>query len=90
MEDFMMRTDFFLHNGCWVHYGVFGDAEHGYSAKADLSFLKKFPVSYLPLRLERVYFSFEEAEAAVIDFCKEFIDETLLEAELNPEILQYA
>lgn len=70
-----MRTDFFLHCGAWVHYLVFGNAERGYSAKADVSFLKSFPASYVPIRLERTYARAEEAEAAIIDFCKEFINE---------------
>ena len=70
-----MRTDFFLHKGAWVHYLVFGNRERGYSAKADVSFLENWPVSYLPIRLERLYASVEEAEAAVIDFCKRFIEE---------------
>ena len=87
---FIVRTDFFLHKSCWVHYGVFGDNERGFSAKADVSLLKKFPASYLPLRLERVYPRAEEAEAAIIDFCKEFIEESLLEAELNSAVSHYA
>jgi len=74
-----VRTDFFLHKGCWVHYGVFGDSERGYSAKADVSLLKHYPAEYVPIRLERIYFSEAEAEGAIIDFCKAFIEESLLE-----------
>lgn len=75
-----MRTDFFLHQGVWVHYLVFGNTEQGYSAKADISLLKTYPAEYAPIRLERVYFSEAEAEAAIIDFCKALIEETQIEA----------
>lgn len=70
-----MRTDFFLHCGAWVHYLIFGNSERGYSAKADVSFLRAFPAEYIPIRLERIYFNEAEAEAAIIDFCKHFIEE---------------
>lgn len=75
-----MRTDFFLHHGAWVQYLVFGNTERGYSAKADVSFLQAFPVEYIPIRLEKIYCN--KAEAAIIDFCKRFIEEnkiTLIE-----------
>ena len=80
-----MRTDFFLHKSAWVHYAVFGNFERGYSAKADVSFLKKFPASYVSVPLERAYARAEEAEAAIIDFCKAFIEESLLEGVLEKE-----
>lgn len=70
-----MCTDFFLHQGAWVQYLVFGNSERGYTAKADVSFLKSFPASYVPIRLEKLYATLEEAEGAVIDFCKRFIEE---------------
>jgi hypothetical protein len=89
-ESFIVRTDFFLHRNCWVHYCIFGNSERGYSAKADVSLLKKFPASYVPIRLERVYFRAEEAEAAIIDFCKEFIEESLIESPSGLDELQYA
>lgn len=69
-----MRTDFFVHRGVWVHYLVFGNFERGYSAKADVSLLKSYPASYVPIRLEKLYATAEEAEGAIIDFCKEFIE----------------
>lgn len=80
-----MRTDFFLHKGAWVHYAVFGDSERGFRARADVSFLKKFPASYVSVPLERTYARAEEAEAAIIDFCKDFIEESLLEDVLEKE-----
>ena len=74
-----MRTDFFLHQGAWVQYLVFGNSERGYTAKADVSLLKCYPAEYIPIRLERIYFSEAEAEGAIIDFCKAFIEESLIE-----------
>ncbi len=59
-----MRTDFFLHKSAWVHYAVFGDFERGFRARADVSFLKKFPASYVSVPLESTYSRAEEAEAA--------------------------
>ena len=73
-----MRTDFFLHHGVWVEYLVFGNSERGYKAKADVSFLKSYPAEYIPIRLKRIYFSEEEAEGAIIDFCKHFIEENTI------------
>jgi hypothetical protein len=70
-----MRTDFFLHKGAWVHYLVFGNSERGYKAKADVSLLKSYPAEYVPIRLENLYATLEEAEGAIIDFCKRFIEE---------------
>ena len=74
-----MCTDFFLHQGAWVQYLVFGNSERGYTAKADVSLLKRYPAEYIPIRLERIYFSEAEAEGAIIDFCKAFIEESLIE-----------
>ena len=74
-----MRTDFFLHCGAWVEYLVFGNSERGYKAKANVSLLKSYPAEYVPIRLEQLYATLEEAEGAIIDFCKRFIEESLIE-----------
>jgi len=70
-----VRADFFLHNSALVRYLVSGNTERGYKAKADVTFRKSWPASYVPVCLERIYFNEAEAEAAIIDFCKRFIDE---------------
>lgn len=72
-----MRTDFFLYRGAWVHYLVFGDGGHGYKAKADVSLPKKHPNACVPIRLEKFYVTSAEAEGAIIDFCREFIEANL-------------
>lgn len=74
-----MRTDFFLHCGAWVEYLVFGNSKRGYKAKANVSLLKSYPAEYVPIRLEKLYATLEEAEEAIIDFCKAFIEESLIE-----------
>lgn len=49
----------------------------GYTAKADVSLLKEHPNSYVPIRLEKFYMPSEEAEGAIIDFCREFVEENM-------------
>ena len=70
-----MRTDFFLYHGAWIHYRIFGDSKTGYSAKADVSLLKSYPASYVPIDLKVRCATEEEAEVAMIEFCKKFIKE---------------
>jgi len=70
-----VRADFFLHQGALVRYLVSGNTEHGYKAKADVTFRRSWPASYVPVCLEKIYFNEAEAEAAIIDFCKRFIEE---------------
>jgi len=70
-----VRADFFLHQNALVRYLVSGNAEHGYKAKADVTFRKSWPAQYIPVCLEKVYPFEEEAEGAIIDFCKRFIEE---------------
>lgn len=50
---------------------------HGYTAKADVSLLKEHPNSSVPIRLEKFYMTPEEAEGAIIDFCREFVEKNL-------------
>ncbi len=70
-----MRADFFLHHNALVRYLISGDSERGYKAKADMTFRKSWPAQYVPVCLEKIYLSEEEAEGAIIDFCKRFIEE---------------
>jgi hypothetical protein len=70
-----VRADFFLHHNALVRYLISGDSERGYKAKADMTFRKSWPAQYVPICLEKIYPSEEEAEGAIIDFCKRFIEE---------------
>ena len=75
-----MRTDFFLYEDAWIYYRIFGDNEKGYSARADVSLLKSYPASYVPIDLKVRCTTEEEAEVAIIEFCKKFIKEKILTA----------
>jgi len=70
-----VRADFFLHQNALVRYLVSGNTERGYKAKADVTFRKSWPAEYVPICLEKIYFTEAEAEGAIIDFCKRFIEE---------------
>jgi hypothetical protein len=70
-----MRADFFLHNNALVRYIISRDSERGYKARAEMTFRKSWPAQYVPVLLEKIYPSEEEAEGAIIDFCKRFIEE---------------
>jgi hypothetical protein len=70
-----VRGGFFLQLGALVRYLVSGNSGRGYRAKAEITFRKSWPAQYVPVCLEKIYPSEKEAEGAIIDFCKRFIEE---------------
>jgi hypothetical protein len=70
-----VRGGFFLHLGALVRYLVSGNSKRGYRAKAEVTFRKSWPAQYVPVCLEKIYPSEEEAEGVIIDFCKRCIEE---------------
>jgi hypothetical protein len=74
-----MGAGSFLHQDCRVYYIVQRADKGGYGAKGYILLQDKNPSGYVPVKLDRVYLAAEEAKEHIIAFCKNFIDENLVE-----------
>jgi hypothetical protein len=69
----------FLHKDYRVYYTVQRVNKGCYLAKGYIILQNKNPSGYVPLKLDRAYPVAEEAKEHIIAFCKNFIEEKLIE-----------
>ncbi len=81
-----MHVSFFWHRGYEINYFITGDKIVGYSASAKICPRSAMKAVYIPLQLpEHRYPNSFAAEEAIMQLCKEFIDEKLIESETTEE-----
>jgi hypothetical protein len=69
----------FLHKDYRVYYSVQRVNKVGYLAKGYIILQNKNPSGYVPLKLDKAYPLAEKAKDRIIAFCKNFIEENLIE-----------
>lgn len=75
-----MNVGLFHHKGYEIHYFITGSPTTGYSASAKIHPSIHLKAIYIPLKLpEHTYLSSLDAEEAIMQLCRNYIDESLIE-----------